>query len=140
MEEINEKKERVMHTRIPESLVKQLKTKAQGLGVSVSNLVRNVLVNTFDLVDDIVSDSADIARIAKNERLDNNNFDNNKAPNESILSPGTAPEQEPVTHEPVVQESAVQEPVIVGWQPLVLNLNAICYSCNDIMPKGIGYV
>ena len=36
-----EKKERVIHTRVPESLEAELRRRAQDLGISVSNLVRN---------------------------------------------------------------------------------------------------
>lgn len=59
-----ERKERVIHTRVPESLDDEIKRKARRLGVSVSNLVRNVLEHTVELVEDIVTDSADIARSA----------------------------------------------------------------------------
>ena len=59
------KKERVIHTRVPESLDDEIKRRATDLGLSVSNLVRNVLQHTFGLVDDIVHDSAEIARSAR---------------------------------------------------------------------------
>lgn len=113
--EKNEKNERVMHTRIPEALDQQLKTKAEGLGVSVSNLVRNVLLHTFDLVDDIVADSANIARFSKGSGT-------RHAQRDAPVSPAlTAPSA---------------EPVVLGWQPLILNLNALCHRCNAILPKG----
>jgi len=59
------KKERVIHTRVPESLEAQLRERAQELGVSVSNLVRNVLGHAFGLVGDVVADSHAIARAAR---------------------------------------------------------------------------
>lgn len=99
MNEDNEKKKRVIHTRVPESLDKELKEKASSLGVSVSNLVRNVLLNAFGLVEGIVLDSA---RIAES------------------------------TQKPLGQND---DPVI-GWQELVLNLNAICVECNEVLIKG----
>jgi hypothetical protein len=43
-------KERVLHARIPESLDDAIRAHAAGLGVSVSNLVRNVLTNALDVV------------------------------------------------------------------------------------------
>ena len=46
----NSRKERVIHTRVPESLDDEIKRRATGLGLSVSNLVRNVLQHTFGLV------------------------------------------------------------------------------------------
>jgi hypothetical protein len=67
-----EKKERVIHTRVPESLEAQLRQKAQDLGISVSNLVRNVLGHAFGLVGDVVADSHAIARAARGERSEPN--------------------------------------------------------------------
>jgi hypothetical protein len=52
----SEKKERVIHTRVPESLDDEIKRKATDLGLSVSNLVRNILQHTVGLVEDIVHD------------------------------------------------------------------------------------
>ena len=63
-----ELKERVIHTRVPESLEAELRRRAQDLGISVSNLVRNVLGHAFGLVGDVVADSHAIARAAKGER------------------------------------------------------------------------
>ena len=63
-----EKKERVIHTRVPESLEAELRQRAQELGMSVSNLVRNVLGHAFGLVGDVVADSHAIARAARGDR------------------------------------------------------------------------
>jgi hypothetical protein len=59
--DLHERKERVLHTRVPESLDRHVKRRARNLGMSVSTVVRNVLLNTFGLVEDIVTDSANIA-------------------------------------------------------------------------------
>jgi len=58
---MTEKKEKVLHTRIPESLDEEIRGHASQLGVSVSNLVRNLLQNAFGLVGDIVADTTNIA-------------------------------------------------------------------------------
>jgi len=47
----DEPKERVLHTRIPESLDEAIRARAAGLGMSVSNLVRNVLANALEVVE-----------------------------------------------------------------------------------------
>src|SRR5262249_15537022 len=60
-----ELKERVIHTRVPESLEAELRRRAQDLGISVSNLVRNVLGHAVGLVGDVVADSQAIARAAQ---------------------------------------------------------------------------
>jgi len=65
-EPAKERKERVIHTRVPESLEAELRQKAEDLGISVSNLVRNVLGHAFGLVGDVVADSHAIARAARN--------------------------------------------------------------------------
>jgi hypothetical protein len=59
------KKQKVLHTRVSEELEQDLKSKAAHLGISVSNLVRNVLLNTVDLVETVVVDSARIADSAR---------------------------------------------------------------------------
>jgi predicted DNA-binding protein len=104
----NSKKERVIHTRVPESLDDEIKRKASGLGVTVSNLVRDVLENTLGLVEDIVSDSTQIARAARGE---------------PVKRSRSAPRQ-----------SAEGE--VLGWQVALLNVNAVCDTCNAILPKG----
>jgi hypothetical protein len=63
----SENKDRVIHTRVPESLEAELRERAQTLGMSVSNLVRNVLGHAFGLVGDVVADTHAIARAAKGE-------------------------------------------------------------------------
>jgi hypothetical protein len=62
-----ERKERVIHTRVPESLEAELRKRAQDLGISVSNLVRNVIGHAFGLVGDVAADSHAIARAARGE-------------------------------------------------------------------------
>ena len=105
----SERKERVIHTRVPESLETQLRQRAQDLGISVSNLVRNVLGHTFGLVGDVVADSHAIAKAAR----------------------GTEPRKPPASAPSVMTIDDV-----IGWQPVVLAKNAICTRCNDILPKG----
>jgi hypothetical protein len=64
-----ERKERVIHTRVPERLEAELRQRSQDLGISVSNLVRNVLGHAFGLVGDVVADGHAIARAARGERV-----------------------------------------------------------------------
>lgn len=112
------RKERVLHTRVPQSLESELKGRAEQLGTSVSNLVRHILQNTFDMVEDIVADSASIARAAKD------------------VSPTVATSTRRGTETAAPQAPSAAAPTILGWQPLLLNVNAICEGCNDILPKG----
>ena len=107
-----ERKERVIHTRVPESLEAELRQKAQDLGISVSNLVRNVLGHAFGLVGDMVADSHAIARAARAARR-------------ADAGETAVPER----NEP-------GESDVLGWQPMVLGKNAVCARCNDVLPRG----
>jgi hypothetical protein len=64
-----EQKDRVIHTRVPESLEAELRKRAGDLGMSVSNLVRNVLGHAFGLVGDVAADAHAVARAVKGERV-----------------------------------------------------------------------
>ena len=105
-----EKKERVIHTRVPESLEAELRKRAGDLGISVSNLVRNVIGHAFGLVGDVAADSHAIARAARGET---------EAPRGTKAAARAAEPEE-----------------VIAWQPIVLAKNAICSRCNDILPRG----
>jgi hypothetical protein len=107
-DDAEERKERVIHTRVPESLEAELRQRAQGLGISVSNLVRNVLGHTFGLVGDVVADGHAIARAARGE-----------------AAKAAAAPSPPASIDDVL-----------GWQRIVLAKNAVCARCNAILPKG----
>ena len=115
-----EKKERVIHTRVPESLETELRQKAQDLGISVSNLVRNVLGHAFGLVGDVVADTHAIARAARGDRPADGSA-------EQVPDPGPAAP-------PPAQPLAFDE--VLGWQPIVLARNAVCARCNAMLPRG----
>ena len=103
-----ERKERVLHTRVPDSLDRHIKRRARSLGMSVSTVVRNVLLTTFGLVEDIVNDSTDIALAATGQAM---------PPRRDRSRAGAANE-------------------VVAWQEAVLNVNAVCDQCNAILHKG----
>ena len=103
-----ERQERVIHTRVSERLEQELKDRAAALGVSVSNLVRNVLDNAFELVEDVLADSARVASSATNGWR---------------AARGSA-------------RRAGPEPAVVGWQEMILALNAVCSQCNAILTRG----
>lgn len=111
----SEKKERVIHTRVPESLDDEIRRRATDLGLSVSNLVRNILQHTVGLVEDIVHDSAEIARTARDTKAALHG------------GPAEAKRDTPTPERPVN---------VVGWHLAILNVNAVCDTCNAILPKG----
>lgn len=101
--------DKVLHARIPEHLDAALRSQAVRLGLSVSTLVRNVLMHTFDLVEGVVSDTAELARVLQPPAA------------RSAATPAAAP--------------AAAAPVI-GWQEATLDVNAVCDTCNAILPRG----
>lgn len=104
-------KDKVLHTRIPGQLDQHLRDRADNLGLSVSSIVRNVLLNTFELVEDVVHDSANIAK-----SFGATGADISKSLNTTLKN--SAPNK------------------VYGWQGMTLNLNAVCHVCNAILPKG----
>lgn len=110
----DERKERVIHARVPESLDDEIRRRAGSLGLSVSNLVRNVLQNAFGLVEDIVADSAEIARSARRVGAQGSH-------------PSTAGNK---------LDSLERRARVLGWQRARLEVNAVCEGCNEVLPRG----
>ena len=107
-------KGKVLQARIPEDLDEELRDRAATLGLSVSTIVRNVLMHTFDLVEGVVTDSAQLARLSRGR---------GQAP-----SPQETQEEE--------STASPQSAAVIAWQRAVLNLNAVCDQCNAVLHKG----
>lgn len=107
----DDRKERVITARVPEALDHAIRRQATSLGLSVSNLVRNVLQNSLGLVGDIVANSAEIARLARGEGQ-------RHAPHPAALLAGAS------------------SPRVLGWQEVRLAVNAVCEVCNAVLPRG----
>ena len=101
-----EKKEKVIHTRVPERLETELRERAESLGISVSNLVRNVLGHAFGLVGDIMADGASVARAARGA--------GGRAAAGATADPAE----------------------VLAWQAIVMNKNAVCTRCNAVLLRG----
>ena len=114
----DERKERVLHTRVPDSLDRQLKHRARRLGMSVSTVVRHVLLNTFGLVEDIVTDSTNVALA----------LTGNDPSEPAAGGPGRTP---------APRTGAPESGAVLAWQEAVLNVNAVCAHCNAILRRGV---
>jgi hypothetical protein len=124
-----ERNGKVLHARIPGSLDREIKRRARSLGISVSTVVRNVLLHTFDLVEDVVSDGAEIALSLAGERSTRDGGDdtsNTRQRRARSARPADGAGSRPAPRGGVV-----------AWQPAVLNLNAVCGHCNAILRKGV---
>ena len=101
-----------MQARIPRQLDEELREHADQLGLSVSTVVRNVLLTTFELVEGVVADSTNLARVIQGRKP------------RALPHRGDAP------------AGSDNETGVVGWQEAVLNRNGICDECNAILHKG----
>jgi hypothetical protein len=107
-------KDRVLQARIPEQLDDELRDRAEQLGLSVSTIVRNVLLHTFELVEGVVTDSAQVGRALRGDKATSVP---SRTESPSVASGGNSEE-------------------VVGWQEAILNRNGICDTCNTILPVG----
>jgi len=111
---------------VSEDLDEELKRRAADLGMSVSNLVRNLLVNTVDMVEEIKKEASQVADDARQSAEE-------FASGLRSRVGGDHPAGGAVRV--LTRESGGG--AILGWQELVLNINAVCDACNEILPKGM---
>jgi hypothetical protein len=113
-----DRKDRLVQTRVPGDLDEALREQAKKKRVSVSQLIRNVLEDTFDLVDNVVGEavtlgknvSRDAKRIAESAQGRRNQAGVNKA------------------------VRAIE--TVYAWQKVVLNRDGVCEICGASLRKG----
>lgn len=103
-----ERKDRLVQTRVPEGLDETLREAARKSRVSVSQLIRNVLESTFDLVDNVVTHTtgltADVKRDARR-----------------IADSATG------------RKTLAK---VYAWQDVVINRDTSCSNCKRHLAKG----
>jgi hypothetical protein len=139
------RKERVLHTRISEELADDIRRIADDLRVPVSNIVRNVLEETFSVVERVSDDVGDILeevvdeaeaarkRILWRQRRQRRRRRAREQPRESRS------EGEGSTRGSRPSESAPgDDPAgdVLGWQPLVLHRPQLCVLCGASLERG----
>ncbi len=155
-----QRKDRLIQTRVPQNLESTLKDEARRRRLSVSHLIRNVLEDTFNLVDNVVTEvdrvvtdsvemaqtfKRDAARLAATARgeTSHRNAPSSVPPAEVVVqsddvdaSEDEEPEVEPLESAPA--ESAEDSPLrhVYGFQELVLNRQAECAKCGCVIARG----
>lgn len=120
------RKDRLIQTRVARDLESTLKREAERRRLSVSHLIRNILEDTFQLVDDvvanvdeIVSDSVELARRVGRD----------------------ARRMADAVREAVAEEPSVAPPTsldhVYAWNPVVMNRAAACSSCHAALARGV---
>jgi hypothetical protein len=120
------RKDRLVQTRVPRDLESTLKREARRRRLTVSHLIRNVLEDAFQLVDDvvanvdeIVSDSVELARRVKRDAQRVAEAVRDAAEEDA----GAGDEPEPLEH-------------VYGWNRVVSNRAGACARCGAAIERG----
>jgi hypothetical protein len=105
-----ERKDKLIQTRVDEELDETLREAAKRERVTVSQLIRNVLEDTFDLVDNVVSEATHLGRTVKRD-----------AQRIAASARGAA---------------RSERAAVDAWQDVVLARDAICAECSKKLPAG----
>jgi len=147
------RKDRLIQTRVPQNLESTLKDEARRRRLSVSHLIRNVLEDTFNLVDNVVvevdrvvSDSVEMAktlqrdaqRLAATARGETAHRESNPPQEQTERI-----EVEVVSHESEPPLEALNDAAaardlshVYAWQELTLNRPAQCARCGVSLARG----
>lgn len=125
---MSERKDRLIQTRVPEKLEATLKQEAHKRRTTVSQMIRNILEDTFDLVDGvvasvdaIVSDSVELAqKVGRDVRRMSESKGRASAPCQAPF-PDAGPRLAGVH----------------AWQAVVLNRPVACAKCGAVLPRGL---
>jgi hypothetical protein len=124
------RKDRLIQTRVPRDLEATLKQEARRRRLTVSHLIRSVLEDAFDLVDDVVADVDEIvgdsARLARSVREGARRLVSSGRGRAEAASPESA-------ESPTEDDSF---PHVYAWNELVLNRSAICSRCGASIARG----
>ncbi len=117
------RKDRLIQTRVARELEATLKEEARRRRLTVSHLIRNILEDSFHLVDGVVADVDQIV-------TDSVNLAKNMSRSARRLATA-ARESEPPPPEPGGDLSHVY-----AWNEVVLNRSATCSSCGADIERG----
>jgi hypothetical protein len=161
-----QRKDRLIQTRVPQNLESTLKDEARKRRLSVSHLIRNVLEDTFNLVDNVVTevdrvvadsvgmaqtfkrDAQRLAATARGRTAHRDASEPEGDPDQAAAAEGTLADPAPSGETRIEAEAADASPVartglgpgvpagIFGFQELVLNRAAECASCRVSIPRG----
>lgn len=139
----NERKERVLHTRISEPLAEDIRRIAEELRMPVSNIVRNVLEEAFDVVETVTENVGDLIenvvedaeRGRWSDSFRNAGHARRRHRSRPVREERAAPPVQPASSAPQ-SEAPPEFSEIVGWQPLILNRNQVCADCESRLDRG----
>lgn len=153
-----QRKDRLIQTRVPQNLESTLKDEARKRRLSVSHLIRNVLEDTFDLVDNVVhevdrvvSDSVGVAhtlrrdaqRLAATARGETEHRKPRQASEPAAAREPSDSSSQPqavvVAATPAEQRGDIDVALeaVYAFQELVLNRPVPCARCEQPLGRGV---
>jgi hypothetical protein len=128
---MTERKDRLIQTRVPQTLETTLKDEAKRRRTTVSQMIRNILEDTFDLVDgvvanvdQIVTDSVELAhQVGRDARRIG------KAGQHAVRDL-TAPCRPPFS------DAEERLGHVQAWSQVVLHKPIACTKCGALLPRG----
>ncbi|MDA8140419.1 MAG: hypothetical protein M0036_17365 [Desulfobacteraceae bacterium] len=151
--EADRRKDHLIQTRVDDNLQQVLKKEAKKRRLTVSHLLRNVLEETFGLVDGVLNDvdtiisdsiglaqnvtrdAKKIARTALRKRAVPNDEETIGGPeSDEFRDDPDSGEPDIVNKPPGLTPSPLDS--IYAWNPVVLNQDARCSKCGGLIEKG----
>lgn len=151
-------KDRLIQTRVPEHLESVLKEEAQKRRLTVSHLIRNMLEDTFELVDTVVAGAGgivgdsvvlaeeiahDAGRIAATVRGAAQDAGKLATSVRNAVRPRGAPERAPAPAPASSDDAPPDESAplsglehVIAWNQVVVNQAVECVNCGATVPKG----
>jgi hypothetical protein len=138
-----DRKDRLIQTRVEEDLDEALRAAAKQQRVTVSQLIRNVLHDTFRLVDDIVVNTTNLTESVKRDArriaASAQGFaSEEEAPAAKAARAAAAAAADaaivPVVATPVMPEDPLE--AVLAWQEVVMGRERACTRCGTTMAKG----
>jgi hypothetical protein len=138
------RKDRLVQTRVPRNLETRLKQEARRRRVSVSQFIRNLLEDTFNLVDGVLENVDDIVTESR-EFASQVRRDAARVAATARRRAGARPDPEREAMRDQVPEEAHDDPdfpdrealsQVHAWNPVILNRSARCSHCGTRIERG----
>ena len=110
-----DRKDQLVQTRVPGELSETLREAAKKNRVTVSQLIRNVLEDTFELVDNVVGEAVHLGNTVKRDAL-------------RIADSAKGRGRRPAPLDPLA--------AVEAWQEVRLNKDVVCAVCARLVPRG----
>lgn len=123
----DERKDKVIQTRVPRDLESSLKEAAERERVPVSQLIRNVLEDSFDLVESVVADSS---QLVENVTRDARRIAESAA---GARKDGDEPFV-PASQDGEQAQSLME--AVDAWQDVIVNKPGHCVQCGAAVQRG----